>query len=442
MSIELPEILNFPPKLLPIITELHKYRYFLIEGGRGSGKSNAAARMILYLSEINKNLRVVCGREIKGRLDESVHALLGDLIRDYELAFQVLDNEMRHLISGSEINFRGFRESGGKTNVRGMEGVDVLWVDEAQQLTDTTLTDLIPTIRKDTAKIFFTMNRHLVDDPVRDRFISRPDCLHIEINYFDNPFCTQSSLAEAEELKERNIDEYNHVWLNYPLQQEDDFLFPQTVVRPMVDMKIERYRLIRRVIGIDFAAGGDKCVIVQLDKMNHQHWVVQNVVSWREPNTMASVGRIVNTLAELKPDVAIMDIGGLGLTAWQRMVELGVDIKGFDGSKTGGDTYGNLRAQAYYMVRKWFEDRQLVIPSKQRELIRQIELVKSRYASSGKRYILEKPQLKKIMGCSPDEVDALMMAVYAATQYLTDALVLANPSNNMIKVKKRTGRRW
>lgn len=440
-SLTLPKLLNLPPKLLPIITNLDNYRYFLIEGGRGSAKSHSVARLLLYLND-KYRLRTVCGREIQGSIDESVHALLNDLVVGYSLTYEVLAREIRHNDNGSEINFRGFRDVGG-TNARGMEGVDILWIDEAQQLTHNTIKDVLPTIREEKAKIFFTMNRHLVDDPIRVAMLGRSDCLHIEINYNDNPFCPRVLVAEAEELKSRNLDEYNHVWLNQPLQQEDDWLFPQSVVRPNVGVDVPYDRLIRRVIGIDFAAGGDKCVACIIDKINHQHWRVEKVLSWREPDTTSSIGRIVNIVAEMKPDIGIMDVGGLGLTAQQRLQEIGCKIHAFNGAlPTLADKYGNVRAHAYYAVRQWFEDKQLVIPEKERELIRQLELIKMRYVSSGKRYILEKPALRKIMGCSPDEADALAMAVYAATTMLLDGVALANnPNSGRVRVIKRTGRR-
>jgi len=191
MPLILPKILEVPPKLLPLITEFDKYRYFLIEGGRGSGKSQAVGRFLCYLNE-QYRLRSVCGREVQNNLDESVHALLKDLVTKFGLAYRVLESEFRHLTSGSEISFRGFRDAGGKTNVRGMEGVDILWLDEAQQVSKRTIDDTIPTIRKDTAKVIFTMNRFLRNDPAYEFCAGRKDCLHITMNYYDNTFCPLS----------------------------------------------------------------------------------------------------------------------------------------------------------------------------------------------------------------------------------------------------------
>ena len=70
--IELPQILNIPPKLIPIIEKFNDYRYFLAEGGRGSAKSQSICRWLLYIAE-KKKVRIVCGRETQNTIDESVY---------------------------------------------------------------------------------------------------------------------------------------------------------------------------------------------------------------------------------------------------------------------------------------------------------------------------------------------------------------------------------
>ena len=212
---ELPEILQIPEKLLPILTKFNDYRYFLIEGGRGGGKSQGVGRLVLYLSE-QKPLRIVCGREIQNSISESVYSLLTDLIFKHRLYFDVLASKITHKKTGTTINFRGFREQ-GVFNIQGMEGVDLLWIDESQAITKQTLDVLIPTIRKNKAKIFFTMNRYLENDPVYMAFLGRKDCLHIHINYNDNSYCTQALRTEAEECRLKSLKDYNHIWLGEPL---------------------------------------------------------------------------------------------------------------------------------------------------------------------------------------------------------------------------------
>ena len=104
MVIELDSLLNVPTKLLPLITEFDKYRYFLIEGGRGGGKSQAVARWILHLAE-HYNLRIVCGREIQNSIKESVYSLLTDLIVQFKLNYIILAKSIIHRSTKTEINF-------------------------------------------------------------------------------------------------------------------------------------------------------------------------------------------------------------------------------------------------------------------------------------------------------------------------------------------------
>ena len=84
--IEIPEILDIPEKLIAVLTNINKYNYFLIEGGRGGGKSQSVARIILYLAEKRK-VRVCCGRETQSTISDSVHKIFNDLVSEYNLNF-------------------------------------------------------------------------------------------------------------------------------------------------------------------------------------------------------------------------------------------------------------------------------------------------------------------------------------------------------------------
>jgi len=209
-EIELPSVLNLPEKLIPIIEEFNKYRYFVLEGGRGGGKTHGLARIISYIGE-KTPVRIFCGRETQNTIQESVYTVFRDVISENNLGYAVFKDIIKHNTTGSEIRFKGFREQGA-INIKGMEGVDILWIDEAQAITKNTLDIIIPTIRKENAKVFFSMNRHLKNDPVYKEFANRDDCLHININYDDNPFCSKALIHEAENCQKTSLDDYRHIW--------------------------------------------------------------------------------------------------------------------------------------------------------------------------------------------------------------------------------------
>lgn len=228
LTLEVPEILDFPEKLLPLITEFNNYKYFLIDGGRVSAKSQSVGRLILTVADQRK-VRVCCGREIQANIEESVYTLLKDLIIEKNLNWNITIKSIDHPNRGSNIIFKGFREQ-GKVRIKGLEGVDILWIDEAQAITKETLKVIIPTIRKSKAKVFFTMNRTLEDDAVYAEFANRPDCLHIHINYNENKHCPEESIAEANNMKIHDPDSYNHIWLGQPLLNGSNFIFPPSLV--------------------------------------------------------------------------------------------------------------------------------------------------------------------------------------------------------------------
>lgn len=222
--LDLPDILDLPDKLIPLIDKFNDYRFFKIDGGRVGAKSQSVGRFLLALGEMNF-VRICCGREIQVNINESVYALLVDLIVSYNLNWNVKSKVLEHRETGSTFIFKGFREQ-GKLNIKGLEGIDILWIDEAQAITKPTLQVIIPTVRKQNSKLIFTMNRTLEDDAVQVEFEPRKDCLSISINYYDNPHCPHESKVEAQNMKTTDIDSYNHIWLGQPLLNASNFVFP------------------------------------------------------------------------------------------------------------------------------------------------------------------------------------------------------------------------
>lgn len=423
--IDLPAILNIPPKLIPMVTTFNQYDICLLEGGRGSAKSQSVARFILFLGE-ERCLRIVCGREIQNNIEESVHAILKDLIEEYDLAYDVFAHKIIHRTSGTEIKFKGFREQ-GNVNIKGLEGVDILWIDEAQSITKPTLDVIMPTIREENARIFFTMNRFLREDAVPEYCIGKPNCLHIKINFNENPFCPLNLKIQAEEMRIKSQRDYDHVWMGQPLAQADDHLFNFDKLH--ASLEVQPFGELwgrQRVLGIDFAAqGNDLCVGTILDRMSNQHWSLTERIPWDEPDTMVSVGKIVAMIGEFKPDVVVIDIGGMGKPVYDRLIEVlgegGTPIYPFDGGTTQDvdiKHYANLRAKAYFGLKDWFEYGFLAIAEKDKEVIKELEKIKMKYRSNGSRLIQSKQDMKKELTYSPDNADSLMMAVYGAVTFL------------------------
>lgn len=441
-DIELPSLLHLPAKLMPFLYNIGKYRYYLSEGGRGSGKSQALARIILYICE-QKKVRVCCGRETQNSIEESVYRLLVDLIKQFGLNFRITSSKIIHKSTGSEIVFKGFRENGVE-NIKGMEGFDIVWVDEAQTLTKRTIDVVIPTVRKPKSVIWFSMNRFVRSDPAYEFCMSRENCLHVHIDYFDNPFCPQELKDEAELCRKHNEKDYRHIWLGEPMEQAADYLFSSAklekmkTILPYGDMFMPQ-----RVIGIDFAAqGNDLCVATVLDKASQVHWKVTLQEAWSEDNPMVSIGKIVELLAKYRPTAACLDVGGMGYVVYKRLQELGQRINPFDGAKQEGvpQEYGNTRAWGYYTLNEYINNEWIIMDSE--ETIKELEEIRFKYKSNGERLILSKDEMRKDGIHSPDRADSLMMAVFAIKNFVGEESTRMNYTAGAGKIIRKAVSRF
>ena len=411
----IPKLLDGPEKLRPIIESLDEYRYFLSEGGRGGGKSQFIARFILYLGE-KYRLRIVCGREIQRNITESVHSIMADLIRNYNLNYEIFTTKIVHKTSGSQINFRGFREQGA-FNIQGMEGVDICWIDEAQAVTKQTLDVLIPTIRKDNAKVFFSMNRHVVDDPVYDMFVGREDCLHIHLNYFDNPFCTKALKHEADECKRKDMGDYDHIWLGVPLDKSEDAVYNYSELE---QAKTTTYPLRAgyglRVGGFDIARfGDDKCAALVLQQMGALHWEEVFYDEWGQTDLNTTTGRILSIINEQKIDQAVIDEDGIGSGPLDTLRHgRGMEsVTGFRNpaiAYADNKDYANHRTVNAYLLKKMLEDGHIHLHTD--SLLKELMQIKYTYDHQQRRILISKQMMRsKFKIKSPNIADALIMAV-------------------------------
>lgn len=189
-------------------------RYKVFYGGRGSAKSWTIAR-ILIMRAASEKLRILCVREVQNSIKDSVHKLLTDQIEALGLAryFHITDNSITSA-TGSEFFFKGLATQRGVDAVKSTEGVDICWVEEAQNVSAASWEILGPTIRAEGSEIWVTFNPNEESDPTYQRFVANPpdDAIVVLVNYCDNPYLTSALRAEMEYLKRVDYDAYLHVW--------------------------------------------------------------------------------------------------------------------------------------------------------------------------------------------------------------------------------------
>lgn len=194
---------------------LQPCRYKVFYGGRGSGKSTTFGRVLLALAQENP-LRVLCAREVQSSLADSVHKLLKDAILEAGLQnFYRVTNTGIYGANGTEFIFRGLRAQ-TEESMKSLEGIDIVWLEEAQTISDSSLDILIPTIRKDGSELWFSFNPRFRTDAVWQRFVKRTPpgerAIVRKVSWRDNPFISRVLLDEKDDLAASDWDKYQHVW--------------------------------------------------------------------------------------------------------------------------------------------------------------------------------------------------------------------------------------
>lgn len=198
-------------------------RYKVFYGGRGGAKSWAFAQALQILGA-KKKLRVLCTREFQGSIRESVHKLLSDTVDRiglntfYEVQQQTIKGK-----NGTNFIFEGLKNN--VTKIKSMEGVNVVWCEEAEAITEQSWDLLIPTIREAGSEIWISFNPANEQDATYQRFVL-PYIDQIEVNGFyedddiyvtkvswrDNPWFPAELKREMEIMKLTDHNKYLHVW--------------------------------------------------------------------------------------------------------------------------------------------------------------------------------------------------------------------------------------
>ena len=209
MRVELPE------KITPVFQGDYDYRGAY--GGRGGAKTIAFANMaivdIMRLAE--EPWIFLCGRELQKSLKDSVFKVIsGQIIKlGVQDAFDV-GKEYIRCKNGNEFLFYGLKSN--IAEVKGLHAVRRTWLEEAQKVSQNSLTYLIPTVMRDfpDCELWATWNPDDEEDPIHTMFVDNADdetnC--VKINYDDNPWFPESLNKARLRDKKNNPDRYGWIW--------------------------------------------------------------------------------------------------------------------------------------------------------------------------------------------------------------------------------------
>lgn len=224
------------PRKLEILFQPARYK--VLHGGRGGAKSWGVARALL-LKGVEKPLRWLCAREFQNSIDESVHQLLEDQIRELGLnGFYDVQKKAIYGRNGTHFGFEGLHHN--VINLKSWEGADGAWIEEAQTVSKNSWNILTPTIRRDDSEIWITFNPEFEDDETYMRFVVKPprNALVVEINWRDNPWFPKVLEEERQECLERDPDSYDHVWEGKTKQWLEGAIYAKELRKAYADNRI------------------------------------------------------------------------------------------------------------------------------------------------------------------------------------------------------------
>ena len=230
------------PKEFKVLFNLDSdLRHIVLYGGRASGKSTSVALSLLVLG-MNKKLRILCTREVQNSIADSVHKLLSDLISKYKLnTWEVQKDIIRNKQTGSEIFFKGLHNN--SQSIKSIEGIDIVWVEEAQSVSADSINTLVPTIRKTGSRLIWTFNRLTENDPVWELIVKKADnrtfVQKINSDAIES-LLSKEIIEEREKMRIDNPEMFDHVWLGEPMTAKTGSVFGKQLAQARSEGRITK----------------------------------------------------------------------------------------------------------------------------------------------------------------------------------------------------------
>ena len=270
--------------LNPKFNIFHKNtRYFLLTGGRGSGKSFAVALNTLVLSFDNKcQHKILFTRYTLRSASISIIPEFKEKIdlMDWNGFFHITSNEITNLQTGSKILFRGIRTSSGDqtANLKSLQGITTWIIDEAEEMVDEDIFDKIDfSVRQKGAKnrVVMIMNPSTKEHWIYQRFYEGKgvqagfngevgETTYCHSTYLDNiEHLSESYLNRINEMKERRPERYKHTIEGAWLNKAEGVIFS--------NWKLGEFKQVGKIIlGQDYGFSSDPSTLVKtsIDKSN------------------------------------------------------------------------------------------------------------------------------------------------------------------------------
>ena len=276
--------LSIHEKYVPLFKE--KSRYFVITGGRGSGKSFGVNVFLLNLT-YEKGHKILFSRYTMISAHTSI---IPEFIEKINLMgvhddFRITKDEIMNLKTGSSIIFKGIRTSSGNQTaaLKSLNGITTFVVDEAEELVDEGTFDKIDfSIRSQLMqnRVILILNPTTKEHWIYERFFMTNDMLpasnktkgdvtYIHTTYQDNKTnLSKSFLSQVLEMKRKRPDKYTHQIMGGWLEKAEGTIIRNWRVGDFIQTETTCY-------GQDFGFSADLTTLIKIsvDKNARKVWI-------------------------------------------------------------------------------------------------------------------------------------------------------------------------
>ncbi len=420
--------------------KLIKARNRVLYGGRASSKSWEFAGRIAQIAQQYKT-RVLCVRRFQNKIKESVYTLIKDQIDNFGFpGYKKLATTIENS-NGSEFVFYGIERN--IDEIKSFEGADVLWIEEAHNLTKEQWEILEPTIRKEGSEIWISFNPRLITDFIWQNFVVDPPRNSVirKVNYPDNPYLSSTLLDAIGEMKEKDPDRYEHVYMGRPMSDDDAVIIKRSWVEAAIDFHVNYPEDMRgqKVVGYDVAdSGEDKNAVTVCDGA-----IITKCYEWQggENELKKSADRV--RLEAIRHNAKIV-YDSIGVGAHTGSTLQAANFTDFSGFNAGGkiikpskkyngvkqkEYFSNIKAQAWWLVadrlrntydylhngnKNYSSDDLISISSdipNMESLISELTTPRRDFDKAGRVKVESKDDLKKREVKSPNKADSFIMAL-------------------------------
>lgn len=250
-------------------------RYFVITGGRGSGKSFAITTFLAFLT-FEQGHKILFTRYTMISASNSIIPEFLEKLQLYDIMhhFRITKDEILNISTGSSIIFKGIRTSAGNQTaaLKSINGITTWVLDEAEEMTkeeDFDKIDQSVRSKNKPNRVILILNPATKEHWIYQRFfaskgvntsvnLSNDNVTYIHTTFKDNEEnLSESFLLQLQDIRRRRPDRYNHQILGGWLDKAEGVIFTNWKVG-------EFNEEVESIYGQDFGFSIDPTVLIKV----------------------------------------------------------------------------------------------------------------------------------------------------------------------------------